>query len=83
MDSPRRSATRRSAPPRPGAAGFEAELSRLSKAGVRVHKLGTRYLDDSKIGEDVKELQRFLTGTGHYQYKDGPTGYYGPLTTRR
>lgn len=72
------------APPAPPAApaGFEAELSRLSKAGVRVHKLGTRYLDDGKIGEDVKELQRFLTGTGHYQYKDGPTGYYGPLTTQ-
>ena len=72
------------APPAPPAApaGFEAELSRLAKAGARVHKLGTRYLDDGKTGEDVKELQRFLTGTGHYQYKDGPTGYYGPLTTQ-
>ena len=57
-------------------------MSRLAKAGARVHKLGTRYLDDGKTGEDVKELQRFLTGTGHYQYKDGPTGYYGPLTTQ-
>ena len=83
-DSAEKRDAEKRAPPAPPAApaGFEAELSRLSKAGVRVHKLGTRYLDDGKIGEDVKELQRFLTGTGHYQYKDGPTGYYGPLTTQ-
>ena len=45
-----------------------------------MHDFGTSYLDDGKNSEHVKELQRFLKGTGHYNYKDGPTGYFGPLT---
>ena len=47
---------------------------------MEVHDFGTSYLDDGKNSEHVKELQRFLKGTGHYNYKDGPTGYFGPLT---
>ena len=71
-----------SEPPAPPAApaGYEKEIKRLEKAGVEVHDFGTSYLDDGKNNEHVKELQRFLKGTGHYNYKDGPTGYFGPLT---
>ena len=47
---------------------------------METHDFGTSYLDDGKNSEHVKELQRFLKGTGHYNYKDGPTGYFGPLT---
>lgn len=69
-------------PPAPPAApaGYEKEIKRLQKAGVEVHNFGTSYLDDGKNDAHVKELQRFLKGTGHYNYKDGPTGYFGPLT---
>ena len=69
-------------PPAPPAApaGYDKEIKRLQKAGVEVHDFGTAYLDDGKNNEHVKELQRFLKGTGHYNYKDGPTGYFGPLT---
>ena len=69
-------------PPAPPAApaGYEKEIKRLQKAGVETHDFGTSYLDDGKNSEHVKELQRFLKGTGHYNYKDGPTGYFGPLT---
>jgi peptidoglycan hydrolase-like protein with peptidoglycan-binding domain len=70
-------------PPAPPAApaGYEKEIKRLQKAGVEVHNFGTSYLDDGKNDAHVKELQRFLKGTGHYNYKDGPTGYFGPLTS--
>jgi peptidoglycan hydrolase-like protein with peptidoglycan-binding domain len=69
-------------PPAPPAApaGYEKEIKRLQKAGVETHDFGVSYLDDGKNSEHVKELQRFLKGTGHYNYKDGPTGYFGPLT---
>jgi hypothetical protein len=57
------------------------ELGRLEAAGVEVHKTGMEYLMEGETGEYVKELQRFLTQTGHYRYKDGVTGFYGPVTT--
>ena len=69
-------------PPAPPAApaGYEKEIKRLQKCGVETHNFGVSYLDDGKNDAHVKELQRFLKGTGHYNYKDGPTGYFGPLT---
>ena len=78
----RKKAEKAAEPPAPPAApaGYEKEIKRLQKAGVETHDFGTSYLDDGKNSEHVKELQRFLKGTGHYNYKDGPTGYFGPLT---
>ena len=63
------------------APGFLADLRALERAGVSVHALGERFLEDGSQGDDVKELQRFLQGTGHFTHKDGPTGYFGPATT--
>lgn len=59
----------RAAPPE-----FEHELGRLEAAGVDVHETGVEYLMEGATGAHVKELQRFLTKTGHYRYKDGITG---------
>ena len=47
----------------------------------KLSALGERFLEDGSQGDDVKELQRFLQGTGHFTHKDGPTGYFGPATT--
>ena len=68
--------------PAPPAApsGYERDIKRLEKAGVEIHKFGTAYLDDGKNNDEVRELQRFLKGTGHYNYNDGATGYFGPMT---
>jgi hypothetical protein len=63
------------------APGFLADLRALERAGVSVHALGERFLEDGSQGDDVKELQCFLQGTGHFTHKDGPTGYFGPATT--
>jgi len=70
-------------PPAPPAApaGYEKDIKRLEKLGVEVHNFGTSYLDDGTNDAHVRELQRFLKGTGHYDYKDGPTGYFGPMTS--
>lgn len=65
----------RAAPP-----AFEQELARLKAAGVEVHEMGVEYLMEGATGEHVRELQRFLTQTGQYRYKDGVTGFYGPVT---
>lgn len=40
----------------------------------------SRNLSAGSRGEDVSSLQRFLSGTGDYTYKE-ITGYYGPVTT--
>ena len=73
--------TAKEPPPPPAApAGYEKDILKLEKAGVAIHKFGTEYLDDGKNNDEVRELQRFLKGTGHYEYKDGVTGYFGPMT---
>ena len=45
-----------------------------------MHEMGVEYLMEGATGEHVRELQRFLTQTGQYRYKDGVTGFYGPVT---
>ena len=49
-------------------------ISARSRAGVSVHALGERFLEDGSQGDDVEELQRFLQGTGHFTHKDGRPG---------
>ena len=75
-DKKEKKVVNRAAPP-----SFESELGRLEAAGVDVHNTGVEYLMEGATGDFVKELQRFLTATGHYRYKDGITGFYGPVTT--
>lgn len=40
-----------------------------------------RSLMDGVSGSDVTCLQDYLTGTGHFTFSGGSTGYYGPITT--
>ncbi len=41
----------------------------------------TRSLHDGVSGADVTCLQDYLTGTGHFTFSGGSTGYFGPVTT--
>lgn len=40
----------------------------------------TRALTMGSRGDDVKCLQTYLTGTGHFTYSGGATGYFGSVT---
>mmetsp|Transcript_5184 Transcript_5184/g.8102 ORF Transcript_5184/g.8102 Transcript_5184/m.8102 type:complete len:375 (+) Transcript_5184:257-1381(+) len=75
------SSSTNSAPSVAAPSGFEHQLGRMEAAGVDVHNTGVEYLMEGATGAHVRELQRFLTKTGQYRYKDGVTGFYGPVTT--
>jgi len=62
---------------------FLGELERLRGAGVDVHDFGIEYMCEGETSERVAELQRYLAGEGHYKYRDGATGYFGPITVRQ
>ena len=62
---------------------FLGELERLRGAGVDVHDFGVEYMCEGETSERVAELQRYLAGEGHYKYRDGATGYFGPITVRQ
>jgi peptidoglycan hydrolase-like protein with peptidoglycan-binding domain len=40
----------------------------------------TRDLTTGSTGADVTCLQNYLTGTGHFTFSGGATGYFGPIT---
>lgn len=40
----------------------------------------TRSLTIGSTGADVTCLQNYLTGTGHFTFSGGSTGYFGPIT---
>lgn len=40
----------------------------------------TRSLTIGSTGSDVTCLQNYLTGTGHFTFAGGATGYFGPIT---
>jgi hypothetical protein len=40
----------------------------------------TRDLTIGSTGADVTALQDYLTGTGHFTFSGGSTGYFGPIT---
>lgn len=63
---------------------LQAQLSTLSGASAPVAGGAkcsfTRSLTVGSKGDDVKCLQNYLTGAGHYTYSGGATGYFGGVT---
>src|SRR3990167_8291007 len=43
----------------------------------------TRSLTIGSTGADVTCLQNYLTGTGHFTFSGGSTGYFGPISQAR
>lgn len=65
---------------------LQAQLSTLAGASAAPAVAGgakcsfARSLKVGAKGDDVKCLQDYLTGTGHYTYSGGSTGYFGGVT---
>lgn len=63
---------------------LQAQLAALSAGQAAVPAAGkcsfTRALTVGVRGDDVKCLQQYLTGTGHYSYSGGATGFFGGIT---
>lgn len=65
-------------------AGLQAQVSSLSGGGGGTGCYAfTRDLNlgmDNPNGSDVVALQDYLTGTGHFTFSGGSTGFFGPIT---
>jgi len=60
-------------------AALTAQLAALT-GGTGTCFSFTRDLYGGLSGNDVEALQDYLTGTGHFSYAGGSTGYFGPVT---
>jgi len=66
-------------------AALTAQLATLSGQPAAAPAAGgkcafTRSLTMGTRGDDVMCLQKYLTGTGHYTYSGGATGFFGSVT---
>lgn len=63
-------------------AALQAQLTALAGGTVSTGAKCsfTRSLTVGSRGDDVTCLQNYLTGTGHYTYSGGATGYFGNVT---
>lgn len=61
-------------------AALQAQLASLTGSSADCFSF-TRDLFAGLSGDDVEALQDYLTGTGHFSYAGGSTGYFGPITT--
>lgn len=60
---------------------LQAQISSLAGGGTGATACTfTRSLTDGSSGADVTCLQTYLTGTGHFTFAGGATGYFGPVT---
>ena len=63
---------------------LQAQLSALAGGGATASTGAkcsfTRSLTVGSRGDDVTCLQNYLTGTGHYSYSGGATGYFGNVS---
>lgn len=63
-------------------AALQAQLAALS-GGQKAPAAKCNFTRDLTVGargDDVKCLQDYLTGTGHFTYAGGSTGFFGPIT---
>jgi len=58
---------------------LQAQLGQTGGTGVTACSF-SRDLTLGSKGDDVTCLQNYLTGTGHFTYSGGATGYFGPIT---
>ena len=61
-------------------ATLTAQLAALTGGGSGACFRFTRDLFAGLSGDDVEALQDYLTGTGHFSFSGGSTGYFGSVT---
>lgn len=62
-------------------AALQAQLAALTGGGsTTTCYVWNGNLTIGSTGPDVTTLQNYLTGTGHFSFSGGATGYFGPIT---
>eukprot|EP00887_Chlorella_sp_A99_P006426 scaffold3.g6426.t1 len=63
-----------------GSYNYHGRVERLRRSGLEVAEFGARTLQQGAYGDDVVELQSFLSGEGYFNSADGLSGYFGAVT---